>query len=85
MARGPFPSSGWSKPMTFDEWLRTDVGAKCADYPITGGSEYLRNRLWWAFSAGQQATRDEIAIDLFKKATQPENKNSPDQAGTAQP
>jgi hypothetical protein len=52
----------------FDEWLRTECGQQCADYPVTGGSEYLRNRLWWAFSAGQQASRDEIVLDLLKKA-----------------
>lgn len=38
--------------MTFEEWLRSEEGKKCLDYPITGGNDYLRNRLWWAYQAG---------------------------------
>jgi hypothetical protein len=53
--------------MNFDEWLKSDAGKKCADYPITGGSEYLRNRLWWAFSAGEQYARDKLVIEDIRR------------------
>lgn len=42
----------------FEKWLASEDGKKCADYPITGGSEYLRNRLWWAFQAGRDVERN---------------------------
>jgi hypothetical protein len=45
--------------MTFDQWLKTYHGKACEAYPITGGSEYLRNRLWWAFEAGKAAQRND--------------------------
>jgi hypothetical protein len=37
--------------MTFEQWLLTEEGKRCAQWPMVG-PEYLRNRLWWAFHAG---------------------------------
>lgn len=54
--------------MTFEQWLKTECGKKCAEYPITGGSQYLRNRLWWAFDAGRQEARDKMMTESALKA-----------------
>lgn len=48
---------------TFKEWLSTKEGKACVEYPLPSGSEYLRNRLLWAFQAGMQsAIEDAIKI-----------------------
>lgn len=44
--------------MTFDEWLQTDDGKRCMQWPVTS-EEYLRNRLWWAFNAGSTNSKFE--------------------------
>lgn len=40
--------------MTFEQWLATDHGMACLDFPVSE-ELYLRNRLWWAFEAGKKA------------------------------
>ena len=60
----------------FDEWLQSDAGRACAAYPITGGSEYLRNRLWWAFSAGEQSARDKLVLDANTKRQPDSNRDN---------
>lgn len=42
--------------MTFEEWLLTKDGKMCADFSTLKPGEYLKNRLWWAYQAGLNAT-----------------------------
>ena len=44
--------------MRFEEWLETDSGKRCAEWPISA-PQYLRNRLWWAYQAGREAVESE--------------------------
>jgi hypothetical protein len=47
--------------MTFDQWVETVDGQKCVDDSILKRPEidqaFLRNRLWWAFTAGMEKGR----------------------------
>lgn len=40
----------WLSP--FNKWLETDTGKKCADYSTLTSVEFLKNRLYHAFSGG---------------------------------
>lgn len=40
------------------EWLKTDMAQKCLDGAASG--EFLKNRLWYAFSAGYDARKNEV-------------------------
>ena len=46
----------------FSQWLETEDGKRCAEWPITGPN-FLRNRLWWAYQAGREAVESESKPD----------------------
>lgn len=52
--------------MKFQEWLKTSDGARCSEYPCTGGYQYLENRLWTAFHAGLNEGIDRVEAALKK-------------------
>lgn len=39
----------------FDKWLLTGHGKKCVDSKSLTNQELLKNRLWWAYHAGNTA------------------------------
>ena len=43
-------------PDPFREWLKTEEGQRCLDWPVTNQA-YLENRLWWAFNAGAKSSQ----------------------------
>lgn len=43
------------KKLTFEEWIETPVGKASMDDTKPLVNPYLKNRLWWAFNAGQSA------------------------------
>jgi len=53
---------------TFEEYLKSEHGVKSLDTSILKNNEqlvYLKNRMWWAFHAGQ-GTLDCSANELLK-------------------
>lgn len=46
-------------PNAFEDWVRSECGSKCLNYPLTD-QEYLRNRLYWAFNAGLEAAPEDV-------------------------
>lgn len=42
--------------LSFEKWAQTGKGKKSLDLKtLTKDPEYLKNRLWWAYHAGQQS------------------------------
>lgn len=46
----------------FENWLTTKQGIQCNDFKSIKEQKYLTNRLFWAFSAGEEIP-PEIIID----------------------
>lgn len=49
--------------LSFENWLQTATGKKCMSMKgLT--EEYMRNRLWWAFHAGNSADQVWMTSDV---------------------
>lgn len=51
----------------FNEWLKTKSGIDCNNFKTLTGQQYLTNRLFYAFSAGEEIPPEIIVDDKIEQ------------------
>lgn len=52
--------------MDFKKWIKTEEGKTCNDFSTLKGQPYLKNRLWFAFTAGCESANSKLT-ELHKE------------------